>query len=297
MSILGCIRCPLCAGSLNREGASLLCGAGHTFDVAKAGYVNLLPPGKGKNARTGDEKTMVKARVDFLSKNYYAKISDGVSALLAETRAGGDYFRFADMGCGEGYHTCRIAEGLFQLIHAPVMALGFDASKFAAEYASKQAKSRGLMASGGVGAPFDSKTQAWFFPANLFHLPLADHSLDGAISMFAPVAGEEAHRVLKKEGKMVVVSSGRNHLVELRKLIYDQVHFSDAPLPTPEGFSLLKRQNLTYETVIERQEDIASLFVMTPFYYKTTEAGRNRLLAQERLPLTVDVNYSVYEVI
>jgi len=297
MSILDMIRCPLCAGLLHREGASLLCEAGHTFDVAKAGYVNLLPPGKGKNARTGDEKNMVKARVDFLSKNYYSRISDGVSDLLAETWDSGDSVRLVDMGCGEGYHTCRIAEGLFERIRKPVMALGFDASKFAAEYASKLAKSRGLMAPGGVGAPFEGETQAWFFPANLFHLPVADHSLDGAVSMFAPVAGEEARRILKKEGKLIVVSSGRNHLVELRKLIYDQVRFSDALPPTPEGFSLLKRQNLTYETVIEEQEDIASLFVMTPFYYKTTEAGRSRLLAQKRLPLTVDVNYSVYEVI
>ena len=50
MSFASFLRCPLCGGVLLREGGSLLCdghgGRRHCYDVAKEGYVNLLPPGK-----------------------------------------------------------------------------------------------------------------------------------------------------------------------------------------------------------------------------------------------------------
>lgn len=43
------------------------------------------------------------------------------------------------------------------------------------------------------------------------------------------------------------------------------------------------------------REDIRALFVMTPFYYKTTEEGRARLLNNDTLRVRVDVNLSVFE--
>jgi hypothetical protein len=48
---------------------------------------------------------------------------------------------------------------------------------------------------------------------------------------------------------------------------------------------------------IESTEDIKSLFMMTPFYYKTSERGRDALFALSELEVTVDVNYSFFEVI
>ena len=57
--------CPHCGGALQREGGSLLCdgrtGRKHCYDIAAAGYVNLLPPGKGGNAHTGDDAGMIAA--------------------------------------------------------------------------------------------------------------------------------------------------------------------------------------------------------------------------------------------
>lgn len=290
MNIFDYIICPVCGDALRRENKSLLCIKGHTFDIARAGYVNLLPPGKEKNARTGDEKTMVRARVDFLSKNYYAPISDAVAEMMRENVSDGASVSFADMGCGEGYHTCRIAEK----IGRSVMAFGFDASKYAAECGSKLAKSKNLMPKDGVGAEHDSPVQAYFFPANLFRLPLGDHVMDAAVSMFAPIAGEETHRILKPNGKLIVVSSGRDHLLEMRQLIYEDVRFSDTLPAVPDGFRECGRRNLRYETTIASRADLEALFVMTPFYYKTTEEGRARLLTNDTLKLTVDVNLSVF---
>ena len=296
MHILNLLVCPLCGASLSRTDKTLRCAAGHAFDIAKSGYVNLLPPGKEKNARTGDEREMVRAREEFLSLGHYGAITDALADAAAEFAPHGPY-AVCDMGCGEGYHTCRFTKRLAELTHAEVLSVGFDASKYAAERGCKRAVRDGLMPKDGVGAPFDGAAAAYFMPGNIFRLPLADHSVNVALSMFAPVAGDEAKRVLTEDGVLIVVSSGKEHLLEMRRRIYDDVRLSDELPPVPDGFYEIARINNRYTTDIQTTEHLMALFTMTPFYYKTTEAGRERLAAGEMpFALTVDVNYSVFGV-
>ncbi|MBQ7313310.1 MAG: methyltransferase domain-containing protein [Clostridia bacterium] len=296
MNLHTLLRCPLCGGLFTRYNKSLRCDSGHSFDVAKAGYVNLLPPGKEKNARTGDERDMVKAREEFLSAGHYAAISDALADAAAQY-APRESYTVCDMGCGEGYHTCRFAARLAERTGAPVTAVGFDASKYAAERACKRAVREGLMPKDGIGAAFDGNASAYFMPGNIFRLPLADHSVNLALSMFAPVAGDEAKRVLTEDGLLIVVSSGKEHLLEMRQRIYDDVRLSDELPAVPDGFREIARVNGKYQTAIQSTEALMSLFTMTPFYYKTTEAGRERLVSAD-LPfsVTVDVNYSIFGV-
>src|SRR5260370_36473901 len=82
---LGYLRCPHCAdqrragdGALARADGSLRCRAGHSFDVARAGYVSLLPAGPSKNS--GDTPAMVRARQEFLTAGYYADLAAAVRA-------------------------------------------------------------------------------------------------------------------------------------------------------------------------------------------------------------------------
>jgi 23S rRNA (guanine745-N1)-methyltransferase len=76
----------------------------------------------------------------------------------------------------------------------------------------------------------------------------------------------------------------------------NQVRLSDFEPEAAEGFSLVASDELCYETTIETNDDIRNLFMMTPFYYKTTEAGRERLYSKESLKITVNVNYSIFKV-
>ena len=296
MHILTLLVCPLCGTALTRTDKSLRCAAGHTFDIAKSGYVNLLPPGKEKNARTGDEREMVRAREEFLSLGHYAPITDALADAAAQYAPRSSY-TVCDMGCGEGYHTCRFTKRLAERTGADVLTVGFDASKYAAERGCKRAVREGLMPKDGVGAASDGSAGAYFMPGNIFRLPVADHSVNVALSMFAPVAGDEAKRVLTQDGVLIVVSSGKEHLLEMRRRIYDDVHLSDDLPPVPDGFHEIARIANRYTTDIQTAEHLMSLFTMTPFYYKTTEAGRERL-ASGTMPftLTVDVNYSVFGV-
>lgn len=94
------LTCPVCGGVLHREERSLRCGAGHCYDIARQGYVNLLRSNQSKSKRHGDDKRMVAARTAFLDAGYYASLRDAVAASAAEFTAGDA--DVLDAGCGEG---------------------------------------------------------------------------------------------------------------------------------------------------------------------------------------------------
>ncbi len=294
--------CPLCGGGLYRAGNSLLCEKGHCYDLAKSGYVNLLPPGKGKNFHTGDEKTMIRARADFLAKGYYDNISLRLADIAADCLTHGNGYVSegkvftADLGSGEGHHTLNYTRRLSELLQDKrCTTIGFDASKYGAECGMKLSKSHGLSPKDGIGGSFGenpAKTQLYFIPANIFSLPLCDSSADVCLSMFAPIPFGECARVLGKDGILAAVYSGKNHLIEMRELIYDAVNDSEPYHPEDGQFETIREDNLC-EKITVAHEDIMNLFTMTPFYYRTTKEGRERLAAQDELSLTIDVNYSI----
>lgn len=288
MNILNLLRCPLCRSSLTREDKTLRCEKGHCFDLAKEGYVNLLPPGKGKNARTGDEKDMLRARREFLADGYYAPISDGIGTLLAKHLPSGKTV-LCDSGCGEGWHTLRYSGKLSEYGRDKILSIGFDASKYGAACGMKNARQSGICCE--IGAEAD--VQAFFFPGNLFSIPLADGSVSAVISMFAPVAAEENLRLLRPDGILLTAASGREHLREMRELLYTDVHYSDKE-PEYEGFLLADRETVRYTVTLPDSDMIRNLFMMTPFYYKTTAEGRERLFTRDTLTVTVETELRVY---
>ena len=71
--VLGYLRCPHCGRPLAQAGPALRCAAGHSFDIARQGYVSLLPAGIPGDA--GDTAAMVRARRDFLAAGHFAPIA------------------------------------------------------------------------------------------------------------------------------------------------------------------------------------------------------------------------------
>ncbi len=298
------LRCPLCGGSLERAAGCLRCRAGHSYDLARAGYVNLLPPGKKNNAKTGDEKEMIRARSEFLRLGFYDPIDEAAAAALAEqtdAEKTPDPFCAADMGAGEGTHTCRIASILAAKRDRPVDILGFDASKHGAEAGCRLAKSLGFLPKDGIAAPpedWTSPVRAAVLPGNIFRLPLADASMNAALSLFAPVPWDEAARILVPGGRLAVVSAGREHLGELRRILYDDVRLTDFHPAPPDGSARLRflgRRTLSFPVTLSSREEIAALFMMTPFWHRVGDAGRERLAALDALTVTAEAELSLWE--
>ena len=308
MKIFDFVCCPVCGADLCFEGQSLMCRGGekkHCFDIASSGYVNLLPPGKGKNSRTGDDKLMISARSGFLGKGYYEplsrKLGDIIAGLAAEGRK--PEVSVVDSGCGEGYHTCNMASTAVGN-GVGTLAIGFDASKHGAAAASKRARREGLFGGwdtkcgdsgeNGKENDFMKKAGAFFAAGNIFTLPVKDSSVDFVVSMFAPIAGKENARILKDDGYLIVAAAGENHLYELRRVLYDEPRGSSGEVRTPDGFELVSRETLSYKTVVTGKNDIMCLFSMTPFYYRTSREDKAKLSELESLEITVETVFFVY---
>ena len=103
-------RCPICAASMQHEEHSLHCLNGHCFDLAKSGYVNLLPVQQKHTKQPRDNLQMVRARRDFLQACYYLSFQQALSEMMVQTMP--QQGILLDAGCGNGYYTKAVTEAL-----------------------------------------------------------------------------------------------------------------------------------------------------------------------------------------
>ena len=98
------LACPIDGECLSLEGKQLRCVSGHSFDLARQGYVNLLPVQHKRSKHPGDSKEMVAARQHFLDTGVYAPVADLLSDTLLAAITDIEQPCCLDAGCGEGYY-------------------------------------------------------------------------------------------------------------------------------------------------------------------------------------------------
>lgn len=265
-------RCPKCGGALTRREDALQCAAGHSYDIARQGYVHLAPAGRKSGAPAGDNPQMTAARTKFLETGSYAPLADAlVRALRAFLPPGG---ALLDAGCGEGYYTARLAAGLKSL--SPKIC-GVDLSRSGVRHAAR------------------SCPGAHFAVASIFSLPLPDACLDGIVSVFCPLCPHEFRRVLKSGGRLLVACPAPLHLFEMKRVLYESPYENEDAVPLLDGFHEVRRQRIQIPLHLEGAGLVQSLFMMTPYYYKTPALGAARLAALERLDDQADFYLAEYE--
>lgn len=275
------LACPLDGDELHRSGSTWRCGVGHSFDIAKQGYVNLLPVQNKRSQDPGDSKEMVAARQRFLNAGHYQPIADAVSqaALTQEPDAAGDAsLSCLDAGCGEGYYLRELSKASDQAAgeKQALSLLGVDISKWAVLAAAKQGKQAGKHAS-------------WVVGSNA-NLPVQPSTLDLVLCMFGFPVYPEFARVLKPGGVLIMVEAGPDHLRELREIIYPSLKPErKEERQAPDGFTPLGTESLRYALTLEGAEAIADLLAMTPHLYRASAEGREKAAALASLSVTVDV--------
>jgi len=257
--------CPVCGDALELIGKSYKCSSNHCYDISRSGYVNLLLSQKSGNH--GDDKLMVNARRDFLDKGYYNALRDKITDTV--TKFASDGCTVLDAGCGECYYTSHFTESLKQSgINSEVLAVDISKNALAA------AKSRSK----------DIKKAV----ASIFHLPVADSSCDIVVNVFAPFCREEFDRVLKKGGVYIQIIPLENHLWELKEAVYDIPYKNEVQKYEIEGFELAKCSEIHKTIKLSSCEDIKNLFMMTPYYYKTSEKDFNKLSSFDSLRVSTE---------
>lgn len=258
--------CPVCRSSLELTGQSLKCSNGHCYDLSKSGYVNLLM--SSSQGRHGDDKAMVRARTHFLDKGYYAPLSKEVVSLCKKVNP----HTVLDAGCGEGYYTSAVCEAL------PASCIvGTDISKNSVNAAVKRCHN------------------ASFAVAGSSSLPLSDNCVDLIITIFAPVFDNEFSRVLNDTGHLLRVSPMEKHLHGLRKAVYDNAYDNDPVSFDIPGFILEEHRELHYTIHLDNNEDIISLFMMTPYYYKTSRDDQAKLKLLSHLETEIAFSVDLFQ--
>ena len=265
--------CPICKKALFKDNNTYKCEANHSFDISSSGYVNLLNPGKMNNKKAGDSKEMIRARTSFFESGAYESISKKLTDIVGSF----NHDVIVDAGCGEGYYTHNLSK-----TYTSSTVFGFDMSKFGCEHGAKVAKREGL-------------SSLYYSVSNIFDLPLKDNSVDIIVNLFAPVANEEFLRILKPGGHLIVASSGTEHLNGLKSILYDKVYLNDEKFLNFDGFELTKIENLKYNIKILGNDIISALFTMTPYYHRTSQADKDKLLSVDEFSTDIEVNFAIYK--
>lgn len=264
--------CPICKAILVADDKTLKCNAGHSFDVSKYGYVNLLI--SQKTGVHGDDKLMVAARTRFLSKGFYNSLLENLTTAVQK------YFTpngiLLDAGCGECWYTSSI----FHKLHTnnPHMtAIGIDISKEALKTGAKRCKDLHLAV------------------ASIYNIPVKDSSCDMVLNIFAPNVNNEFCRVLKAKGILIKVVPLEKHLWSLKQAIYDKPYLNKPDDPYIEGFNLLETIELREKISLSSNEEVEDLFKMTPYYYKTGKSDQLKLAEISSLDTELEFGILVYQ--
>lgn len=259
------LMCPVCRQPLNLTERTWRCEQGHSYDVAKQGYVNLHVVQHKHSKNPGDTPGSVDARRVFLQSGYYQPLQQAVVDLLKQLNVKA----ILDIGCGEGYYTSAMQQVVEHCV-------GVDIAKTAVQRAAKLNPKVTWVV--GTGAT----------------LPVLDHSMDACTSLFSPIPQAEIARVLKDKGYLIVVTPASEHLYAMREALFEQVnpHTPEKFVEQLQDLFELKQEQIIDAPFVLDQQALKNLIAMTPYAYKASP--ERRLQLEQQLQLEVTASFQIY---
>ncbi|MDH5612788.1 MAG: methyltransferase domain-containing protein [Gammaproteobacteria bacterium] len=276
------LACPIDKLELVKKENYYQCTNGHCFDIAKQGYVNLLPVQHKKSKNPGDSKAMVQARTRFLNAGFYLPIAEQLSKIVlhqlgntaTESRC------VFDAGCGEGYY-------LQQIINAAQYIDNNTQFSFVAMDISKPAI---------INASKRSKQVSWIVGTNS-QPPFMPETVDLIFCVFGFPSYNGFKKILKAGGELILVEPGAKHLQELREIIYTEAaqEKSENKSDANTEYLLIDTQTLTYEINLNNNSQIQDLLTMTPHLFRASSEGKACIENMDSLSLTTDIIFRVFK--
>jgi 23S rRNA (guanine745-N1)-methyltransferase len=185
-----------CHLPLTREERRVFCPRGHSFDVARSGYLNLLQPQERRSKHPGDSAEAVAARRRLHDRGVMQPLVEAIADFSGASP--GD--RVLDAGCGEGFYLGTLARRIGFEAH------GLDISTRAVDAAAKR-----------------YPECEWIVGNADRFLPYSDNSFSLLLSITARMNMGEFRRVLRDDGRLLVALPAPEDLVELRGVGRDRV--------------------------------------------------------------------------
>ena len=210
--------CPVrgCHLALSREERRLHCPRGHSFDVARSGYLNLLQPQERRSKEPGDTPAAVAARRRLHERGVTQPLLQGIGEMMAATPDD----IVLDAGCGDGFYLGTLAR-----------LTGFEAHGIDISTPAVDAAARRFPECEWIVANADR------------FVPYMDASFSIVLSITARMNSSEFRRVLRPDGQLIVALPAPDDLVELRGTGRDRTeHAIETFAP---NFTLARRSRAT----------------------------------------------------
>ncbi|MFI5719951.1 putative RNA methyltransferase [Nocardia sp. NPDC051750] len=281
-AVAGVLSCPVCGRGLLCADRVLRCDLGHSFDIARQGYVSLLTGAATK--LTGDTAEMLDARAAFQGSGFFEPIAEAVAAAVVASRVPGTVEQagaaaprvsgadevIAEIGAGTGYYLARVLNAV-----PAARGIAVDIAKPAGRRSAR------------------AHPRAAAVVADVWRgLPVRDHTLTAALSVFAPRNPEAVARSLVPGGRYLVVTPTVRHLAELIGPIGMVTVDPDKERRLADGmsglFTRLDSTAVEYSMTVTRA-DIARLVAMGPSAHHAAAASERI----DRLPEPFEVTASV----
>jgi 23S rRNA (guanine745-N1)-methyltransferase len=252
-----------CALPLLRRDRTLVCAAGHSYDVARSGYLNLLQPQDRKSTTAGDTRAAIEARASLLAAGVGRNLIDAVASRAAFLDLP-EAPVVADLGCGSG-------DALAALTSRAGLGVGIDLSVAAIERAARH---------------FPDRT--WVVANADRRVPLLDRSIDLVMSLHARRNPIETARVLAPTGLLLIAVPASDDLIELREVVQGQRverDRSDVVLAEHDALFELVDRSVVREA---RDFDRDSLLILLRGTYRGVRHGAaERVAALTRMTVTL----------
>jgi 23S rRNA (guanine745-N1)-methyltransferase len=178
-----------CHLALAREERRLVCPRGHSFDIARSGYINLLQPQDRRSKQPGDTAAALGARRRLHDRGVTEPLLRGIAEMLAAVPAD----VMLDAGCGDGFYLGSMAR-----------QIGFEAHGIDISIPAVDAAARRYPECEWIVANADR------------FVPFADGSFTTVLSITARMNALEFRRVLREDGRLLVALPAPDDLIELR---------------------------------------------------------------------------------
>jgi 23S rRNA (guanine745-N1)-methyltransferase len=264
MAAFNGFQCPVCGAVLTVSGTSLRCEKGHSYDVARKGYVHL----HHTTVEGFYDKALFEARRAIFDAGFYAPVAEALKESLLPLSP----TALLDAGCGEGYYL-----NCLSLFLPQCFLVGLDLSKEAILAASSR-ESAAILSVGDLG-----------------RLPFQNNVFDALLSILSPANYLSFSRVLKKNGRFIKVMPGQDYLREIRERLPSPKQSRDEGRVLThlrQHMDILKMERIHYVLPLSDKE-FGHFVSMTPLTESLTREEREAVQNNPSSRITIDLTLAV----